>query len=73
MEPLKPGEGCVLFKDTFDTLEALKVAIAKAEHISNQEAYLINVDGTFELEAECLSDGSIVYNIGLEGNMQTDW
>jgi hypothetical protein len=70
---MKPGEFRKMFADTFNTLEDLKLAIAKAELVSNQIADVINVDGKLELEAECLSDGSIVYNVGIVGNVLTTW
>jgi len=62
-----------MFVDKFNTLEDLKIAITKAEMVSNQIADVINVDGQFELEAECLSDGSVVYNVGIVGNVLTSW
>lgn len=68
---MKPNTSRKMFADTFNTLEDLKIAIAKAELVSNQIADVINVDGKFELEAECLSDGSIVYNVGIVGNVLT--
>lgn len=70
---MKPGETRKMFADRFNTLEDLKIAIAKAEMFSNQIADVIYADGQLELEAECLSDGSVVYNIGIVGNIVTTW
>lgn len=70
---MKPGESRKMFADNFNTLEDLKLAIVKAELISNQIADVIHTEGRFALEAECLSDGSIVYNVAILGNAATGW
>jgi len=70
---MKPGEHRKMFADYFNTLEDLKLAIAKAELVSNQIADVIHTEGRIALEAECLSDGSIVYNVAILGNAATGW
>jgi hypothetical protein len=69
---MKPNEKRLLFSDAFHNLEELKAAIAKAETASNQLGEYIDVGvGRFELEAECLTDGSVVYNAYL--NSPDSW
>lgn len=68
---MKPYEVHRMFADRFSTVEDLSIALAKAAMISGQNASEINVEFGHEerivsqlaLEAECLSDGSIVYNV----------
>ena len=60
---MKPGEVRKRFADSFATLEDLKLAIAKAELVCDEQSSVVYVCGALELEAECLSDGSVVHNI----------
>ena len=64
---MKPNTARRMFADKFNTLEELELAIAKVKLICNQDASLVNIFGELELEAECLSDGSVVYNAFLAG------
>ena len=59
---MKPNTARKMFGDRFNTLEDLEIAIAKIKLVSNQNTSTIYVYGEIELEAECLTDGSIVYN-----------
>jgi len=69
---MKPNERQLLFSEPFHNLEELKTAIDKAETASGQFLELIDVGvGRFELEAECLTDGSVVYNAYL--NSPESW
>ena len=59
---MKPNTARRMFADRFNNVEDLKLAIAKIELVSNQTPDVIDVFGEIELEAECLSDGSVIYN-----------
>lgn len=72
---MKPNQIRTMFSDRFSTATDLKLAIEKAVLISGQDADYINVrfgpeetgidNSRLDLQAECLSDGSIVHNITL--------
>jgi hypothetical protein len=59
---MKPNTARRMFADEYHTLEDLEMLIAKIKLVSNQHPSVINIEGAIELEAECLSDGSVVYN-----------
>ena len=71
---MKPGEVKRRFADRVNTVEDLQLALAKVLMISNQNPCVINVGDTdpdegpghrfmLELEEECLTDGSTVWNV----------
>ena len=77
---LKPEEIQVLLKKDFQTVEELQNLLDEAVRIANQHPPVIYVGlihlgdfstrtgegAEFKLEAEGLTDGSVVYNISLE-------
>lgn len=76
---LKPHETEVLLKKDFQTVEELQDLLDQAMKLTNQHPSTIYVETTnlgdfsdtvngpwFVLEAEALSDGSIVYNITID-------
>lgn len=79
LDKMKPEETRILLQKEFQTVEELQALLAKSIHISNQHPSTIYVDTVslgdfstrksqycqFTLEAEGLSDGSVVYNISL--------
>lgn len=68
---LKPYHTQVLFSHSFETVADLQKLLAEAVLVSGQDSEYINVDfdsnerfvSQCSLEAEALSDGSIVYNL----------
>ncbi len=71
---IKPGETEIMFADRINTAEDLQIALAKVEMLTNQDLNQINVEEMdwnnqpnnrymIKLERECLTDGSIVYNV----------
>jgi hypothetical protein len=66
---MKPFETQKAFSDQFNTLEELSLCIEKIRLVSNQEPFMIHCEGELELERECLSDGSIAYNVHLHGDI----
>lgn len=68
---MKPYETRRMFSERFATAADLILSIEKAVMVSGQDAECINVEfghndrvvSQLALEAECLSDGSVVYNL----------
>jgi len=68
---MKPCTTRVVWSDRIATVADLQMALAKVLLVSNQDADVINVEsgafsaitGKLELEEECLSDGSHIWNL----------
>ena len=69
---MQPGETQKAFSDQFSTLEDLRLCVEKIAMVSNQEPFMIHCEGELVLERECLSDGSIVYNVHLHGDISDE-
>jgi hypothetical protein len=66
---MKPMTERIMFSDKVHTLEDLMLTLKKVRMISNQHDSTVHTVDTWgngvdiQLEAECLSDGSVVYNL----------